>query len=180
MAQKHLEQWGTFHITSNAKNGVPWCLWPGVPGLLIDNLVMTRNLYGADLYAFCILPDHMHIILNPGPKGLSRFMHSFKRNSSKDICNILERSGSRTRASVNTTITRSRGSVTPAASEGFFSGWQNGFYDERILDDLQRSNALAYVQHNAYRHGLTDDPYGWLWSSVMFQDVLDPLEVWLH
>ena len=180
MPQNHIQQWGTFHITTNAKNNLPWCTWPGVPELLIDNLLMTRNLYGAELYAFCVLPDHMHIVLNPGQKGISRFMHSFKRNSSKDVCNMFKRSGNRTRATVDNIVTRSRGSVTSANVDLYFTGWQNGFHDERIRDDEQRSNAIVYVKHNAYRHGLTDDPNGWPWSSLKFQEYLDPLEVWFH
>ncbi|PIR49362.1 hypothetical protein COU79_05260 [Candidatus Peregrinibacteria bacterium CG10_big_fil_rev_8_21_14_0_10_54_7] len=176
MAQKHFEQQGTFHAISNAKNGMPWCTQPDVPELLVDNLVMTRNLYGAALYAFCVLPDHVHIVLSPGPKGLSRFIHSFKRNSSWHIHQLHPAAGVHELQLRNNEYRRS--SITPAGAEKYFSGWQNGFYDERIRDEQQRSNAIAYVQHNAYRHGLIDDPCGWPWSSLAFPDVLDPLEVW--
>ena len=159
MTQKHFEQQGTFHVTTNTKND-PWCLGQGIPEILIDNLVMTRNLCRAELHAFCILPDHVHIVLSPGPKGLSQLMHSFKRNAMWDIRKIHPSSG------------RSRSSAT------VFPEWQKSFFDERIRDDRQRSNALSYVQYNAYHHGLTDDPCGWPWSSLAFPDVLDPLDVW--
>jgi REP element-mobilizing transposase RayT len=89
MAQKHGFQHGTFHITTNTRGKVPWCTYEGIPQILIDNLVMTRNVLKAELYAFCILPDHMHILLNPGKKGLGRFMHSFKKNSSRDIQTVM-------------------------------------------------------------------------------------------
>ena len=42
-------------------------------------------MQGAKLYVFCILPDHLHILLSPGEKGLSAFMHAFKKNSSREI-----------------------------------------------------------------------------------------------
>jgi len=84
MTQKHF-QYGLFHVTTNAKKHVPWCTSGQIPPIILDNLFMTRNLYDAKVYAFCILPDHMHIIVNPGDKGLSQFMHSFKRNAMRDI-----------------------------------------------------------------------------------------------
>ncbi|MFA7682017.1 MAG: transposase [Candidatus Peribacteraceae bacterium] len=115
MTKQRILQQGTFHVTTNTKNKLPWCTWPGVPEILIDNLVMTRNLQKAELFAFCILPDHMHLVLRPGPDGLSAFMHSFKRNSSKDIRCFLDRSdnssGKRTRATVGDVGNRTRATV---------------------------------------------------------------------
>ncbi|MBM3227272.1 hypothetical protein FJZ27_00185 [Candidatus Peribacteria bacterium] len=85
MTQQHSEQHGTFHITTNAYGKIPWLTRPGIPEVVIDHLRMTRNVQQAKVYAFCILPDHMHIIVRPGVKGLSAFMQSFKRNSSWHI-----------------------------------------------------------------------------------------------
>ena len=197
LPQKHYVQSGILHITTNTQNGVPWCTWKGIPEILIDNLVATRNLYNGKIYAFCILPSHMHILLNPGEKGVSTFMHSFKRNSSKDIRYILNRAGNRTRAafyghdSCNRRLyeqnirnrglhernTRSRGSVTSAAPEQQFTGWQKGFYDEIIEDNRQRDNAYDYIVYNPIRHSLVENINNWSWSSIHFPNMLDPMEI---
>jgi REP element-mobilizing transposase RayT len=145
MSQIHTEQQGTFHVTTNAKERVPWCTHKDIPNILIDNLCMTRSLQKAELFAFCILPNHMHIIVRPGEKGLSAFMHSFKRNAMRDIRSSLPRSG------------RSRSSATETDAFVDCPHWQKGFHDERIRDDAQRSDALSYVTCNAFKHGLVDD-----------------------
>jgi REP element-mobilizing transposase RayT len=104
---------GTFHVTTNAKQKVPWCTEKGVPEIIIDNLVMTKNLHKAEIFAFCILPDHMHLLLRPGSNGLSAFMHSFKRNSTWQINQMYK----------------------PIAVAGVHEprlrhvNWQNGFHD---------------------------------------------------
>ena len=182
MSQKHIVQNGVFHVTTVAKGRHCWCTKKRVPELLIENLMMTRNLHGAEVFAFCVLPDHMHILMRPGEKGLSVFMHSFKRNSSKDVGFIFNRSGSRTRATGggckhirNTKYIRSRGSATPA-----FQGWQNGFYDERIRDEKQWNQALQYVQYNPLHHHLVSDIQHWPWSSLHFQDLCDPAGLWIQ
>ena len=178
MPQKHVATEGTFHITTNAHGKIPWCTWPGVPEILIDNLVMTKNLHKAQVYAFCIMPDHVHFIVYPGEKGLSKFMHSFKRNSSKDVNLFLQdRSGNRTRATIygDIGIARSRGSATPAVKK---VRWQNGYYDELIHDNRQRTAAMNYVMFNPLKHHLVDDIDHWPWTSYHFQERVDPLEIW--
>src|SRR4051812_20492067 len=59
MTQYHGAQDGMFHVTTNVRGKVPWLTFPGAPEIIIDNLIMTKHLHQARLYAFCILPDHM-------------------------------------------------------------------------------------------------------------------------
>jgi len=164
MTQKHISQHGTFHVTTNARGRIGWCTLPGIPEIMIDNLVMTRNIHGAQVFAFCILPDHVHMVMSPGKRGLSAFMQSFKLNSSRDVRAVFADS-------------RSWDSRIPATEVKTGDiHWQNGFHDERIRDATQRSNALTYVQYNAWRHGLIADPEGWPWSSLQFPKLIDPTE----
>jgi REP element-mobilizing transposase RayT len=89
MSQRHGVQHGLFHITTNARGKIPWCTLGDVPRIILDNLIMTRNMQHAELYAFCILPDHVHIIMSPSSKGLSAFVHSWKRNTMRDVRRLL-------------------------------------------------------------------------------------------
>jgi len=128
-----------------------WCTNKGVPRRLIDHLCKTRDVYGALLHAFCILPNHVHLVLCPGPKGLSKFMQSLKSNSAKNL-------------------------RTVRGLENF--RWQTGFYDERIRDSNQRSSAMAYVQGNAMKHRLVSEIIDWPWTSLRHPEAVDLLEPW--
>lgn len=164
MTQKHLFQHGIFHIVTTARQRQPWCTFPDVPAILIDNLFMTRSRQHAKVFAFCILPAHMHLLIQPGSDGLSRFMHSFKRNSSRDIHE--NRSGYRT------------GAAGDDVFESTLINWQHGYYDERIRTATQRTNAITYIEQNAVHHGLVDHIGDWPWTSIHFKDRLDPTDVW--
>ena len=161
MTQRHGMQIGTFHITTNSKAKIPWCTHRGIPELLIDNLLMTKNLHGAKIFGFCILPDHIHLLLEPGEKGLSNFMHSFKRNAMRDVKTLHRSGGSRTSATVCDVI-----------------AWQKGFHDERIRDPEQRSHALSYIRTNPIHHNLCTSVEEWPWVSDHFPHLLDPMEIW--
>ncbi|OGJ55572.1 hypothetical protein A3D88_00215 [Candidatus Peribacteria bacterium RIFCSPHIGHO2_02_FULL_52_16] len=161
MTQRHGMQIGTFHITTNSKAKIPWCTHWGIPELLIDNLLMTKNLHCAKIFGFCILPDHLHLLLEPGESGLSMFMHSFKRNTMRDI-RSLYRSG------------RSPSSATECDA----IAWQKSFYEERIRDSAQRSHALSYIRTNPVHHDLCASIEDWPWLSDHFPRLLDPMEIW--
>lgn len=153
MPQIHRQQFGLFHITSNTDNNVPWCTRGGIPNVIIRHLFETKTVYEAGVHAFCILPTHIHLITTTGPRGLSRFMQSFKSNSAKEI----------------------RAMNLPYASRFC---WQSGFYDEWIRDERQQTAAIAYVQGNGMKHGLVKEIMDWPWSSLHYPERMDPLELW--
>ena len=164
MPQIHYSQLGTFHVITNTKNGVPWCIYDGIPDILIDNLIMTRNIQKTRLFKFCILPDHMHILLCPGELGLSNFMQSFKCQSTRNI-NIF----------VND---RSRDPRVPAAGVNNYY-WQARFYDEHIKSSTQRARTTRFIQNNPVNHKLVDDVSKWPWSSLHYQKQMDEMDIWL-
>tara|TARA_Y100000310_G_C20480812_1_gene714583 strand:- start:26 stop:379 length:354 start_codon:yes stop_codon:yes gene_type:complete len=116
------------------------------------------------------------MIMKPGRKELSKFMHSFKRNAMWDIRKIhccekpLTSGSGRSRSSAAVIETNE-------IEAPMFPKWQKGFHDRRIRTHKQYNAVLNYVQHNAFRHGLTGDAYEWPWSSLQFQDLIDPMEV---
>ena len=186
-----------FHVTTNTFERIPWCTIKEIPEMIIDNLVMTRNIQKAKLFAFCILPDHLHIIINTGEKGLSSFMHSFKRNTMRDIRQLLP--GNEMFPDTVAEVRNFRGSEeyyisgkprnrgrygSSAAIEGGLietkARWQRSFYDERIRSLAQCSSTIGYVQGNAMKHGLTNDLLSWPWTSLRFPELLDPMEIWLN
>ncbi len=146
MPQKHRYQRGTFHITTATKGRMPTCTESDIPKRLIRHLCETRAMQDAQLYAFCILPDHIHILVSPGEKGLSGFMHAFKKNSSRDVPKLQ---------------------------------WQKGYFDELIRSDKQRGNVIRYIQGNAMKHQLVKEILDWPWTSLYFDGVLDPTDIWL-
>ena len=183
MSQRHATQEGTFHVTTNTKGKISWLTFSGVPKIIMDNLVMTRNVQHAEIFAFCILPDHMHILVRPGKKGLSKFMQSFKRNAAKDVRYCLN---GRAEKHIDTEYRSGDSGISAWTAANADSplrlsnticiSWQKGFHDERIQDDRQRSHAWRYITENALHHGLTENIDDWPWTSVHWEKILDPME----
>ena len=183
MAQFHPIQHGTFLITTNAKDRQPWCLFKNTPVILINTLVIAKRIQKAKVYAFCILPDHMHIVLSPGERGLSAFMKSFKENSSREIRRYRKHCINEfgiVSADVDvgadnaTNIPPHADAVVGASQSGInlFHGWQHGFDSRGIGTDAGMNSAINYVESNAARHRLVRHSIDWPWTSLHFPHLL--------
>ena len=91
-----------------------------------------------DLVAWAVLPDHMHMIIEPGKNDLSRLIKRIKQSFSM---NYRKRAG--------------------------YSGrvWQYRFWDHVIRDDEDFRRHVDYIHFNAVKHGLATGPLEFPFSS---------------
>lgn len=111
--------------------------------LLLSTLDIVKVLHPFSLLAYCVLPDHFHMILQPnGGENFSQIMHSLKPNYSKAY----------------------KSSIGLGSSQ-HLKFWQKRFWDHVIRDDRDLENHLHYVHYNPVKHGLTADPRDWPYNS---------------
>lgn len=99
--------------------------------ILLNNITFFWDSWGTiPLYAWVILPDHFHMVIDVGTKGISDILHDFKIKYSWRY--------------------------RPYHGTGKI--WQNRFWDHilRDLDDLNRH--LDYIHYNPVKHGLVKGP----------------------
>lgn len=95
-----------------------------------------------DLYAYCIMPDHIHLLLQPSASGcanklysLSSINHSLKSFTANCINGILERRGMKL--------------------------WASESYDHFIRDDKELDEWLLYLAFNPVEAKLVQSPQEW-------------------
>jgi putative transposase len=99
----------------------------------------TRAKHPFDLIAWVVLPDHMHLLIDPLQCNLSGVMRKIKL--------------------VFSTKYRER--------LGLVSGkvWQNRFWDHRIRDHEDFNGHVDYIHYNPVKHGLVSAPRDYPYSS---------------
>ena len=96
-----------------------------------------------DLLAYCIMPNHGHVVLRPYKKsddadyGLSQITHNIKRNSAKQANDVLGRSG---------------------------AFWQHESYDHFARDEAELHRIIEYVLLNPVKAGLVQHWQDWKWT----------------
>jgi REP element-mobilizing transposase RayT len=88
-------------------------------------------------FAYCLMPDHLHLLVAPGSGNLVDLISGWKRFTG--------------------------GCLKRAGLDGPF--WQRGFFDHALRREEDVRRVAEYIVHNPVRAGLTgrwrDYPYSW-------------------
>ena len=104
------------------------------------NLVMLKREIGCKIYAYCLMTNHVHIIVDPGdePGAISLLMKHVAGRQTRHVNNIEERSGSL---------------------------WEGRFKSSIISTTEYLASCCRYVELNPLRTGMVTAPGEYKWSS---------------
>jgi len=115
--------------------------------LLLDSIDLFWNAVDSarkkiqfELYAWVILPEHFHFIVNSGKGNISEILKKIKQIFGSNY----------------------------RRKHGLFNGhvWQNGFYDHIIRNEKDMEKHLNYIHWNPVKHGLVTNPFEYPHSSI--------------
>ena len=126
--------------------------------VIVHSFEYCRGHKGLALYAFVIMPTHVHLIASAAEGGsFSALMGSMKRHTSREIHRLLEQD----RRGDMLTICRDH-----APMDQDFALWQAEYHPEAVVGQPMAIQKLRYVHENPVRAGFVDDPEHWLYSSA--------------
>ncbi|TWT43916.1 Transposase IS200 like protein [Phycisphaerae bacterium RAS1] len=126
---------------------------------LVDSLRFSREKKGVQLFAFVVMPNHLHLIA--AADDLHAVMRDFKRFTSRTIHERLVADG---RETILTWLQRA--AQAARRERGEFSFWQDGFHPQAITSRAMFEQKLAYLHGNPVRKGLVATPEDWWYGSA--------------
>jgi putative transposase len=129
-----------FFVTTCARAGTAPFVDERLARIVVDALQWLRNERCVHLYAYCLMPDHLHVLLQPGSSGeaLGALMGSVKRFTTRESWKI--------------------------GYEGQL--WQGRFYD-RVMRTTEDGHEMArYIVANPVRKGLCGEADSYPWSGM--------------
>jgi REP element-mobilizing transposase RayT len=136
-------QFGRFdNELDKISTGPLWLRQPEIAEIMAEALHFRESkVY--DLDVFCIMPNHVHAVINPLEKeegewhALQTIMHSLKRRTAREANNVLGR-------------------------EGTF--WQHESYDHVIRNRSEWEKIVTYILNNPVKAGLVESWEDWPWT----------------
>ena len=108
--------------------------------IILSSYNYFRKTGSIRLLAFCIMPDHYHILFFlTGAKSLSELMNSIGKYTARELNQLHHRRG---------------------------QFWEEGFYDHRCRNEDDIVDGMSYIEHNPVRAGLVATAEEWLFSSA--------------
>ena len=110
-----------------------------INSVLLEEIQQLNNEGAWTAHVFCLMPDHLHLMITPGPEGLSAAVKLFKGRTASKTRNL-----------------REAGRL-----------WQRSYFDHRIRSSESFSDKCAYILLNPVRAGLCDVPEDFKWCGVL-------------
>lgn len=130
------------HVTLCADRGEPFGDG-GVASIVCRNVEFYCRKMEFTLYGYCLMPDHLHVLLSPGESGtaLSRWLDSFKSYTTHEFMKT--------------------GGLAPL--------WQRSAHDHVCRTGETAERVMSYVANNPVRAGLVPKWDAWPWTRVFVQ-----------
>ena len=129
---------------------------------VISAMELVRIEFNVDLWAYVIMPEHVHVLLRPRstPYQMERILTGLKRPVSDSAKQYLRQTGDQQwlkRLSIE------------YPSRTLFRFWQpGGGFDQNIIHEKSVWSIVDYIHGNPVQRGLVERAEDWEWSSSRF------------
>jgi putative transposase len=158
--RKHLKRYERSHdlrfLTFSTYRRVRVFDDPAVADLFARHLERVRQNHRFRLYAWMIMPEHVHLIIWPRlpASPVRRVLMDLKRVFSRDLLEQVRRRAGHLLERLT-------------APDGEMRVWQaGGGYDRNIYGEEERIEKTNYIHQNPVTRGLVAKPIDWPWSSA--------------
>ncbi len=132
--------------------------------LLVDNLHDRRTIRQIKLYAFVVMPNHVHLILQAAAEvGLAGWMRDFKTSVAKSVIWQLEAEG-------NQPALDKLASAVKRPGKQRYKVWEDGYVAKEVFSPGFLKQKIEYVHGNPCQPQwqLAERPELYPWSSARY------------
>ena len=141
--RRYQESGQSHFVTFSCYHRQPFFDHPTRFQLFVLCLEEMRRRFELCVYAYVVMPEHVHLLLSEPEAGLlAGAVHFLKLSFTK----------------------RSR--HLPMGESGSF--WQKRYYDRNVRDHHEFMEKLGYIHRNPVKRGLVASPEQWKWSSYRY------------
>ncbi|MFD2532915.1 REP-associated tyrosine transposase [Gracilimonas halophila] len=154
---KILDERYPYFITTTVINRYPVFEQVEFAQIITDGLNFLVDERDIDIYAYVIMPDHIHIIAKG--KNLGKHVSSFKSYSARRIIDSLERN--KMRYFLNA-FKEAKRKFKKDQTHQF---WAEGYHPKQIFNTDVMKQKIGYIHYNPVKAGLAAHPKTWKNSS---------------
>ncbi len=138
--------------------------------IIIQSLKYCQNHYGLEIYGYCIMPSHIHLIIRSENKKLSAIVRDIKKFTSVEIIKTLKKE-----QDMNILLNIFSKAAISIKRNWYYKVWQDGYHPEEISSNKFLYQKLNYIHNNPIEKGLVMVAEDYLYSSARNYAELDAL-----
>jgi putative transposase len=137
-------------------------------------LERVRHTFGLRVYAYVVMPEHVHVLLSEPDRGLlADALKSLKQGVSRRLIATVESDGAPFKPGVGLSGNFPHTDGAPFKPGVGLSGdfphhfWQKRYYDFNVRNYHQFVEKIDYIHQNPVKRGLCERAEEWKWSSFL-------------
>lgn len=131
---------------------------------IIDSLLFCEKNKGLELYAYCIMPSHLHLIIGSNKNPLEDIMRDFKSFTSRSLKQAISDHPGESRKEWLLWMMKRAGEKSSHHND--FQLWQEGNHPIELSTPQITRQKLDYIHNNPVAAGLVYKPEDWRYSSA--------------
>ncbi len=146
-------------VTTSCHDRLPLFHSDGIKTLFAQSIITVRNKSGFKLFGYVIMPEHVHLLLQPQDKRtISDIMREVKQRCAFNALRFLKVNRPKT-------LLEKLRKKACRGKEQKYSFWKPRFYDFNHFSVKKFKEKLDYCHKNPVTRGLVNDPSDWRFSS---------------
>lgn len=130
--------------------------------IVLDSLKFCQAEKGLLLHCWCIMSNHLHLIVSAKNKDLSDVLRDFKKYTSKQIIAAIQNSPHESRREWMLRIFREQGEKNSRNKE--FQFWRQDNQPMELYSSAFVVQKMNYIHNNPVEAGIVDKPEEYLYS----------------
>lgn len=134
--------------------------------MLIENLKFCQKEKGLEIYAWCIMSNHIHLIVGRcGEKNIENIIRDFKKYSSVKLIKEIQQNPQESKREWMLWMFRKLAEKSSKHQKYCF--WQNEYHPIELADNQMMQQKLDYIHQNPVKEGIESEPEHYIYSSAI-------------
>ncbi len=145
-------------VTCTVLHWLPIFTRPESVQIIIDSLKFLQQKDNLKLYAYVILENHLHMVVQSD--DIEKSMKSFKQYTAKALLELLKKENVKTILDQLQFYKKAHHKATT------YQIWEEGYQPKLMQTDAMMISKIKYIHQNPLKRGYVDDATHWRYSSA--------------
>jgi putative transposase len=132
--------------------------------IILDSLKYCQNKKGLEVYAWCIMTSHIHLIIGTEGDKMENIMRDFKSFTSRTLKETIKNNPQESRRDWLIWMMERAGKKS--SHHKGFQLWQEGNHPIELFDNYMMEQKLDYIHENPVKAGFVEKAEDYLYSSA--------------
>lgn len=133
--------------------------------ILLDSLSYCCSHKGLEVYAWCIMTNHVHLIIGTNGSKMEDILRDHKRHTAETLLNVIANNAEESRKEWMLSYFNAAGKASSQNTN--FQFWQQHNRPVELFTVPVIMQKLDYIHNNPVKAGFVSKPEDWVYSSAI-------------